>query len=404
MQILNQRQEKKVYTVTELSSVIKSLFEQTIGSVWIEGELSNVKCSSSGHFYMTLKDENAQISLVVFKNVAKSLKFTLENGQKVLVSGKTTIYEKSSEYQIIALYVEPSGLGALQLAFEQLKEKLAKEGLFDISRKKSIPYLPKKIGIVTSKTGAVIQDILNITARRCPLTDIILAPVKVQGDGAAQEIARAVDLFNEMQNVDVIIVARGGGSLEDLWAFNEEVVARSIAASKIPVVSAVGHEVDFTIADFVADLRAPTPSAAAELVVPDISELRKRLLIANRDLYNDMLSKIEFLKNKLQRLSCHYVFKEPAGAIRTYIQRVDDLELQLKQNMKFYLKNISSRFILLSDTLDAFSPLKVLARGYSITTDMQGNVFKSAKNIKQGDELQVYLSDGKISVITRACG
>ncbi|MEE9165043.1 MAG: exodeoxyribonuclease VII large subunit, partial [Nitrospinota bacterium] len=261
--------ERQVYTVTEITRAIKFSLETEFPRVWIEGEISNLRIPSSGHMYLTIKDEESQIKVVMFRSGKSQLKFGPKDGDQVIVKGKITVYEPRGEYQIVIDYMEPKGIGALQLAFQQLKEKLSKEGLFDEELKKSLPLLPQKIGIITSPTGAAVRDILNIIDRRFPNVHILIAPVKVQGEGAAQEIAAAVKDLNKIKGVDVIIVGRGGGSIEDLWAFNEEVVARAIFESEIPVISAVGHEIDFTISDFVADLRAPTPSAAAELVVRD---------------------------------------------------------------------------------------------------------------------------------------
>ena len=258
---------RRIYSVAELSLEIRNLLERQFPDVWVTGEVSNLRAAGSGHLYFTLKDETAQLRAVCFRNQARYLKFKPQDGLAVIARGRLSVYEARGEYQLYVEFLEPAGLGALQLAFEQLKQKLAAEGLFDPARKKPLPMLPRVIGVVTSPTGAVIRDILRILHRRFRNINVLIYPVKVQGEGAAQEIAQGIEYFNRQAPVDVMIVARGGGSLEDLWAFNEEVVARAIAASKIPVISAVGHETDFTIADFVADLRAPTPSAAAELVV-----------------------------------------------------------------------------------------------------------------------------------------
>ena len=264
---------KTIWTVSELTQKVKTRLEADFGEVWVEGEISNLRRPSSGHSYFTLKDDKSQIRAVIFRFMGRYLKFEPQDGMLVICRGKMSVYEPRGEYQLILDYMEPKGVGALQLAFEQLKEKLGKEGLFATDHKKPLPYLPRKIGIVTSSTGAAVRDILNVIGRRFPTMSILISPVKVQGEGSAPEIARAIDGLNLMDDIDVIIVARGGGSLEDLWSFNEECVARAIYRSSIPVVSAVGHEIDFTIADFVADLRAPTPSAAGELVVRDKGEL-----------------------------------------------------------------------------------------------------------------------------------
>ena len=389
--------DRQIYTVSELNKIIKSLLNEHIGSVWVQGEISNFKSASSGHIYMTIKDENSQISVVVFKGMSRALKFQLENGMKVLLSGELTVYEKSGSYQIIANYIEPKGIGALQIAFEQLKEKLSKEGLFDNDRKKSLSFLPLRIGIVTSPVGAAIQDMLNISKRRCPIASIVVVPVKVQGDEAAQEIACAIDLLNKQECVDVIVIGRGGGSIEDLWAFNEEHLARAIVRSKIPVVSAVGHEVDFTISDFVSDLRAPTPSAAMELVLPDLIELRKRLLHFYKNIYNSFTGKLQYLKSRIQGLSSHYVFKESQGVVRSYVQRIDELDLGLRNYIQFYFKNMKSQFTGVVDHLNSLSPLKVFSRGYSVAVSVETNkILKSIKEVARKERLKTILKDGQV--------
>ena len=270
--VLDFQPQRKIYSVSELSQQIRNLLEKEFPDVWVVGEVSNFRAASSGHLYFTLKDESAQIRAVCFRNQARYLKFRPQDGISVIARGHLSVYETRGEYQLYIEYLEPAGLGALQLAFEQLKQKLAAEGLFDPGRKKPLPLLPRTVGVVTSPTGAVIRDILRVLRRRFRNMNVMLGPVKVQGEGAAEEIVEGIKTLNRQTGVDVIIVARGGGSLEDLWAFNEEIVARAIAASKIPIISAVGHETDFTIADFVADLRAPTPSAAAALVVRGVCE------------------------------------------------------------------------------------------------------------------------------------
>ncbi len=394
--------QQKVYNVTELSQKIKQIMQDQIGSIWVEGEISNLSPSSSGHIYMTLKDENAQISLVAFKSFASTLKFKLENGQKIIVAGKITIYEQSSKYQIIANYIEPVGVGALQLAFEQLKAKLQEEGLFDLDRKKQIPKFPSKIGIVTSATGAAIKDILNVSKRRYQLCDIFIYPVKVQGNGSAQEISAGIDFFNKWDTqVDIILITRGGGSMEDLWAFNEEVLARAIAGSELPVVSAVGHEIDFTISDFAADLRVPTPSAAAEILFPDQKELSKRLYNFCDKISYRINKIISDLNSKINRFSSHYVFKESQGVIRVYIQKIDELELRLRHGIETVINNCNFNFSNSVNKLEALSPLKVLSRGYSIAIDKEDNVIRSVKDVKAGDEIHTKLCDGVIISVTQ---
>jgi len=262
-----------VLTVTELTTQIRLSLEQAFPELWVQGEVSNLRTPSSGHLYFTLKDQTSQIRAVLFRGVANQLRFALRDGLQVIVRGRLNVYEVRGDYQIILEYLEPKGIGALQLAFEQLKEKLEREGLFDSARKRPLPFFPRKVGIVTSPSGAAIQDMLTVMKRRCPVLSVLIYPVAVQGEGAAEQIAEAIAILGRRRDVEVIIVGRGGGSLEDLWCFNEEIVVRAIAESKVPVVSAVGHEIDFTLADFAADYRAPTPSAAAEVVSPVLGDL-----------------------------------------------------------------------------------------------------------------------------------
>ena len=315
---------RRIYSVAELSLEIRNLLEKQFPDVWVTGEVSNLRAAGSGHLYFTLKDETAQLRAVCFRNQARYLKFKPQDGLAVIARGRLSVYEARGEYQLYVEFLEPAGLGALQLAFEQLKQKLAAEGLFDPARKKPLPMLPRVIGVVTSPTGAVIRDILRILRRRFRNINVLLYPVKVQGEGAAQEIAQGIEYFNRQAPVDVMIVARGGGSLEDLWAFNEEVVARAIAASKIPVISAVGHETDFTIADFVADLRAPTPSAAAELVVRRKQDLATELHDRARHMAQMIRLKISEARQALTELRMHQVFQTLATRIAERAQRVDE--------------------------------------------------------------------------------
>jgi exodeoxyribonuclease VII large subunit len=307
---------RRIYRVSELTRLIRVALENEFGSIWVEGEISNVHPSTPGHIYFTLKDESAQIKAALFRGDRRAVRVELRDGLKVRVFGEITAYEQRSEYQIIVKQVEEAGLGSLQEAFEKLKKKLAAEGLFDAARKKPLPMLPRRIGIVTSPTGAAIRDILNILTRRFPNLYVLVAPVKVQGEGASAEIAAAIDLLNARGGLDVLIVGRGGGSLEDLWAFNEEVVARAIARSRLPVISAVGHEIDFTISDFVADLRAPTPSAAAELVVRPKADFEKMLSQLAVRLTRGLRQRALEWKNRLLKVERSEVFREPVPATR----------------------------------------------------------------------------------------
>ncbi len=389
--------EQKIFTVTELTRQIKFLLEENFSSLWLEGEISNLRVPSSGHMYFTLKDSNSQITAVLFKGNSRDLKFKLKDGMAVRVQGQITVYERSGQYQIVVRKMEPKGIGALQLAFMQLKEKLEKEGLFDPARKKPIPLLPEKIGIVTSPTGAAIRDMLNVIERRFSNLHILLYPVRVQGEGAALEIAQAVHNFNKMKNVDVIIVGRGGGSLEDLWAFNEEPVARALFASKIPIISAVGHEIDWTISDFVADLRVPTPSAAAELVVKQKSEFLNKIELSQERLKGTLTTQLERLTHRVRRAVESYVFREPLNRVTQFIQRVDELEHRLKKDLKHSVEIQNSSLLGIISKLEVLNPLSILKRGYSITTNLANKgILNRATDVKEGDLLQTQLLYGTI--------
>lgn len=401
----------QVLSVSELTRRIKMMLEDACPAVWVEGEVSNFAAASSGHCYFTLKDNGAALSVVMFRNVAGKLGFKLADGLQVLAFGQVSVYEKRGQYQLIATQLMPKGLGALQLAFEQLKQKLAKEGLFDPDRKKPLPTLPRRIGLVTSPTGAAIRDFLNIIGRRFPNLHIIINPVRVQGAGAAEEIAAAVDEFNNLNLVDVIIVTRGGGSLEDLWAFNEEVLARAIARSRIPTISAVGHEIDFTIADFVADLRAPTPSAAAELVVRAKEELLALLAQHQQRLDKDLRYRLSEARRRLA--DC--VLRHPAELVRQYQQQVDDLAHRLRQSTvvtlqqrrqhlaairlvtpQTLLQRTRHRLAQAQTRLELLSPKATLQRGYSITRMEAGQIVRTVKAVKTGDKLTTLVADGEI--------
>jgi exodeoxyribonuclease VII large subunit len=349
---------RAILTVSQLTSQIRSLLERSFDHVWVEGEISNLRFPGSGHLYFTLKDEKAQIRGVMFRLQNRLLKFEPKDGLQVIGYGRVTVYEPRGDYQIILDYLEPKGLGALQLAFEQLKEKLAAEGLFDPVRKRPIPQLPQKIGIVTSSTGAAIRDILHIIGRRFANVQVLLYPVRVQGQGAAQEIAQAIQALNQLSDVDVMIVGRGGGSLEDLWAFNEEIVARAIFSSRIPVISAVGHEIDFTIADFVADLRASTPSAAAELVVRNKVELMQNLENLKRALLQSFRSMLEIQQERL--FSLKERLADPRRRLSDLRIRQDDLSSRLAYSLRQGLRRQEDRFRLQRESLLLLNPAKRL--------------------------------------------
>ena len=434
---------RHILSVSQLTSVIKSTLESKLTDVWIEGEISNFRVPSSGHIYFTLKDSSSQIRAVLFRPSARMLKFVPKEGLHVLCRGRISVYEFRGEYQIVIEYMEPRGIGALLMAFEQLKERLSKEGLFNEARKRPIPPFPKKIGIVTSPTGAAIRDILTVIERRFASVEIVIAPASVQGERAAPEIVDAIGDLNRIEGIDVIIVTRGGGGIEDLWPFNEEIVARAICNSRIPVISAVGHEIDYTIADFVADLRAPTPSAAAEMVVKNKEDILRHL----GTLYQGLLyAQKTFLGKKRERINSlsARVFS-PEREIGRYFQRLDDVEVRLKNaikiiikdrqhhveklikdissfnpehriqlfkhkldtSMKSIFKNFSHILALKKEgfqgvvaRLDSLSPLAILSRGYSITYKLPGrSIIKSSSDVQKGDKVEVKLHEGAIACL-----
>lgn len=385
-------EKRHIYTVSELTRKIKTVLEETFPTLWVEGEVSNLSRPTSGHIYFSLKDESSVLKAVLFKNANKDLKFQLKNGMQVVCFGKIDVYAPQGQHQIKVFKIEPKGVGALQLAFEQLKERLAKEGLFDQEHKKPLPFLPQRIGVVTSPTGAAIRDILQVLKRRFANLEVILNPVRVQGEGASLEIAQAIDEFNRYGRVDVLIVGRGGGSLEDLWAFNEEVVARAIFRSRIPVISAVGHEIDYTISDFVADLRAPTPSAAAEQVITQKQELLDRIDNFSSRARIAVFNQIELLQHKLKR----YVFRDPSDLIQQYQQRIDELISTLDLKVRHLGEIYRERYNALIGKLQALSPLNILARGYSITFKLpEEEVIKTVRALKPGARVKTRLAQGE---------
>jgi exodeoxyribonuclease VII large subunit len=428
----------QIYSVSEITGDVKSILESAFDSVWIEGEISNLRIPSSQHAYFVLKDDRSQIRCVLFKGFRSGLKFQPEDGDKVLIFGRITVYESRGDYQIIVERVEPKGLGELQKAFEKLKSRLMQEGLFNDNNKKTLPKTPWRIGVITSGTGAALRDIINIIRRRNPKVSVLVYPVKVQGEGAAEEISTAIHHLNKINNLDVLIVGRGGGSIEDLWAFNEEIVARAISESNIPVVSAVGHEIDFTIADFVSDLRAPTPSAAAELVVPILDEQLQKLNILSKHLLISLQNKIDKYADLLKSLVGRRFFKDPMFIMQQQAQRLDDLNNRLFRGLERWVllqnqklssmaqqliqinpkKNIHQlneknalllhllvqsvysiirldreRFEGILKNINALSPLAILDRGYSITS-FQGKSLSKSNYIKKGDSINIRLAKG----------
>lgn len=393
---------KKIYSVSEISREIKVLLEGRFPGVWVEGEISNVSRPSSGHIYFTIKDEKSQLKAVIYRSRAAQIPFNLEDGLQVVAFGDITVYSKGGRYQLSVAEIEPRGRGALQLAFEQLKERLAKEGLFDGSRKKAIPLLPGSIGIVTSSTGAAIRDILNVIQRRFANVRILISPARVQGESAAVEIAAAIDGFNARADVDVIIVTRGGGSLEDLWAFNEEVVARAIDRSTIPVISAVGHEIDFTISDFVADLRVPTPSAAAELVVAKKTELQEKISTLLSKLTHSVKDSVSGLREKLSVCKHSYVLQAPQNVVRQYQQLRDELEGRLLRAFRHRAEIARARIGAIMGKIESLSPLSILARGYSVIfREEDGAIVSSSSQLRAGELVRARLHEGGFTAVVQ---
>lgn len=387
-----------VLTVSQLNRYVKSIIEQdyNLQTVFVQGEISNfTNHYKTGHYYMTIKDEFSAIKAVMFKTANMRLKFMPENSMNVIIKGRVSVFERDGQYQLYIDDMQPDGTGALSLAFEQLKNKLAAEGLFDSEKKKPIPAFPQRVGVVTSPTGAAIRDIINVISRRFPLAELILCPVAVQGDYAAPQIKAAIELFNEEKAADVLIVGRGGGSVEELWAFNEEIVARAVAASDIPVISAVGHETDFTICDFAADLRAPTPSAAAELAVPDSYQQKEmlsaavyRMQSAVEDRLGLELARVELKKSALMRLN-------PENYIDSLRVRCDKASMAMDSAAKQNIAGKVKEFSALCAKLDAMSPLKILARGYSVASK-DGRILTDSACVNTGDKINVILSNGSL--------
>lgn len=388
-----------IFTVTEVNGYLKNMMEAdpALSLIYIRGEISNYKFHSSGHHYMTLKDEGGAIRAVMFKYDASKLKFRPESGMKVIAKGRITVYPRDGQYQLYIADMIPDGVGALYVAFEQLKKKLAAEGLFAPEHKKQIPKYPQKIALVTSPTGAAVRDMLRILAARWPLSKIMIYPVLVQGADAPASICSALDTLNENEACDLIITGRGGGSIEDLWAFNDETVARAIYRSKIPVISAVGHEPDVTIADFVADLRAATPSNAAELAVPDILHLRRTLHDAAARMTLSIKSKIVINREYLEKLRARPVMQSPLGYFSERRIALDRLAERMLSSMEKRIMTSKERFSRLTAALDAMSPLKVLARGYAINTTEDGRIVKKTDDVKIGEKISVQVQDGNIN-------
>lgn len=407
-------QEVKIYSVSELNSLIKNLLEGRLSEVWLKGEISNFKAHTSGHYYFSLKDEKAQVSAVMFKGINQKLKFRPQDGMEVIVRGKITVYEPRGNYQVFCEWMEPVGAGALQIAFEQLKAKLQSEGLFSPERKRPLPFLPRHIAIVTSPTGAAVRDMLNVLSRRFKGLQITVVPTKVQGTEAAGEIVAAIEKAQRLTDLDVLIVARGGGSIEDLWSFNEEIVARAIANCRVPVISGVGHEIDFTISDFVADLRAPTPSAAAELVVKNAADLVNKITQIDRTLASQFRKFLQMKKQTVESLAKRLV--DPKRYLQDVAIRIDDfvarleaaiknnildrahvvrhLDSNLKSKTNMLLQNRLRTWTRLSSLLDGLSPLRVVERGYSIVK-VADQVITDAAKLARGLSIDIRFAKGR---------
>ena len=388
-----------VLTVTQLNTYVKSLLDgdSNLMSAFVCGEISNFTDHyKSGHFYLSLKDDKCVIKAVMFAPQARRLRFVPQDGMRVIVRGRVSVYEQSGQYQFYIEDMQPDGLGALNLAFEQLKTKLAAEGLFDPQRKKSLPKYPSNIGVITSPTGAAVHDIEQVLARRYPLAQIVFCPVLVQGEGSAPQLVAAIERFNRLDCADVIILGRGGGSIEDLWPFNEEKVARAVAASHIPIISAVGHETDFTICDFVADLRAPTPSAAAEMAAPNIDELHYNVQAYQAALQKSMHLKLSELNRKMENLTLNRSLQIPQELVELQRMKTDNLVNRMIACIQKDVSNSKTQLSNLSGKLDALSPLQVLARGYAIAYDADNRVLTQAKDVAVGSQISILLHSGKL--------
>ena len=430
-------------TVTELTTNIRTSLERTFSDIWVQGEVSNLRVPSSGHMYFTLKDEKSQIRAVVFRRTAMLLRFSLDNGLNVVTRGRVTVYEPRGDYQILVDAIEPCGVGALQLAYEQLKEKLGKEGLFDPSRKQPLPFFPERVGIITSQTGAALRDILTVLHRRCPIISVVLYPVAVQGEGAATQIAEAIRRCDRQGEVDVMIVGRGGGSWEDLWSFNEESVVRAIAEARIPVVSAVGHEIDVTLSDFAADYRAPTPSAAAEAVSPVLEDLRDGIQIYGERIGQGMQNQLRAIRHRVH--AAYRALPDPRYILQMRVQRVDDLDrrltramnnvqllrrpkvmalssalmqynplqsiqhtsmtvrqyrAQMNRAMPAMVTSKRQQFRVVAASLQTLNPLAILSRGYSVLERQpSGEIIRSRTQVQSGDRVRARLADGVLTCL-----
>ena len=387
--------EEMAISVTDLNKYVKNKIadDEYLNNILVKGEISNFKHHYTGHMYFTLKDENSLIKCIMFKSYAQKLNFEPKDGMKVYIFGTVSVFERDGVYQIYVKAMQEDGVGILYKKYEELKQRLEQEGYFAEEHKKAIPQIPKIIGVLTSQTGSVIRDIINVSTRRNPNVNIRLYPVPVQGEGAAEKIADGIKFMNKNQLADVLILARGGGSLEDLWPFNEEIVAHAIYNSEIPVISAVGHETDFSISDFVADLRAPTPSAAAELAVPDVYEVKQKINSYQNRLRISLAKKVEIMKLRYEKCMSSRVFKEPLRNINDNYLKVDTYIKKLENIIKTKQKEEKTKYVELVAKLDTLSPLKTLTRGYSLV-EKNNNIIKSAKDVNTGDKIDLKFSDG----------
>ncbi len=392
----NMKYAELAVTVTDLNKYIKDKIadDEYLNNVLVKGEISNFKNHYTGHMYFTLKDENCLIKCIMFKSYAQKLNFMPKDGMKVMVFGSVSVFERDGVYQIYVKAMEEDGLGDLYTRYQELKKELEAKGLFNEEHKKKIPLMPKVIGVLTSQTGSVIRDIINVSTRRNPNVNIRLFPVPVQGEGAAEKIAYGIKFMNKNKLADVLILARGGGSLEDLWPFNEEIVAHAIYNSEIPIISAVGHETDFSISDFVADLRAPTPSAAAELAVPDIYEVKQKINTYQNRLRLTLIKKVEIMKLRYEKCMSSRVFKEPLRNINDNYLKIDAYIKRLENTIKTKQKEEKTKYIELVSKLDTLSPLKTLTRGYSLV-EQDNKIIKNSKDLKTGDKVNIRFADGK---------
>lgn len=391
-------EDKKVLSVTQLNRYIKQLIDKNpvLSDVYVSGEISNCKLHSSGHIYMSLKDEGALVRAVMFRSAAQKLVFKPENGMKVIAAGRISVFERDGQYQLYIDRLTPEGEGSLYLAFEQLKKKLSGEGLFDEARKRKIKRMPMRIGVITSPTGAALRDVINILGRRFPMCEVLVYPALVQGPQAPATLIAGINYLNGHELCDTIIIGRGGGSIEELWAFNDEGLARAVASSRIPVISAVGHETDFTICDFAADLRAPTPSAAAELSVPNFDDIYNYLNKAKSTMSAALTAKVNFQKNTFERLSGSAVFKYPERSFQDRMLELSRFDEKMERALSEAVKSRVYAHDALTKKLHALDPMAVLERGYSVTTASDGRVIKSADDVRAGDDITVRLNSANI--------